>query len=145
MSSPRLGAVGRHALSRLGRKDRDLEVTVVGDREIRRLNKRYLGVEKSTDVLAFNLGVPGPSRLLGEVVISADTAARQAAQLGIAVSLEMDLLLVHGLLHLVGYDDRDPAEARRMHRRAREILAQTRRRPLPERLWTGLLTAGSRR
>ncbi len=125
----------------LGRADRDLDVAIVGDREIQRLNARYLGTRRSTDVLAFDLSSPGPSKLLGEVVISADTAARQAAALGVAVALELDLLLVHGLLHLTGYDDHDPAGARRMHERAREILSGQRRRPLPSRLWTGLLPA----
>ena len=114
-------------------------MAIVDDREIQRLNARYLGTRRSTDVLAFDLSTPGPSRLLGEVVISADTAVRQAAALGVAVALELDLLLVHGLLHLVGYDDHDPAGARRMHERARRILSRQRRRPLPSRLWTGLL------
>jgi probable rRNA maturation factor len=127
------------ALSNLGRKERDLHVTVVGDRQIRRLHGRYLGVRRATDVLAFNLEGPGPSRLLGEVVISADTAARQAARLGLTLALEMDLLLVHGVLHLVGYDDHDPREARLMHEREYQILSRSRRRPPPARLFTGLL------
>jgi len=167
VSASRLGAVARSALSSLGRRDRDLHVTVVGDREIRRLHERYLGRRRATDVLAFNLelvagtrasprpvgvscpaaslalrasrSLDGPSRLLGEVIISADTAARQAARLGVAVALEIDLLLLHGLLHLVGYDDHDPGQARLMHEREREILARVRRRPPPARLWTGLI------
>ena len=79
------------------------------------------------------------SRLLGEVIISAETAARQAARLRIPVALEMDLLLVHGLLHLSGYDDHTPGAARIMHEREREILSHGRRRPLPSRMWAGLL------
>ena len=90
-------------------------------------------------MLAFDLTGPGPSPALGEVIISADTAARQAAALGVSVALELDLLLVHGLLHLAGYDDHTPTGARRMHERAREILSSRRRRPLPRRLWAGLL------
>ena len=109
---------------------------------MRGLNARHLGVRKPTDVLAFNLEGPGPSRLLGEVIISAETAARQAHRVGVPVALELDLLLVHGLLHLAGYDDGEPGEARLMHEREREILSQTRRRPLPARLWTGLLEQG---
>ncbi len=116
---------------------------MVDDGQISRLNRRYLGAERPTDVLAFNLDGPGPSRLLGEVIISADTAARQAARLGVAVALEMDLLLVHGLLHLVGYDDQDPVEARLMHELEREILSRGHRRALPSRLWTGLIEAGA--
>ena len=172
VSPSRLGAVARSALLSLQRTDRDLHVTVVGDREIQRLHERYLGVRSPTDVLAFNLelsagtrasprprsvgvsrpaaplalresrSLDGPSRLLGEVIMSADTAARQAARLGIALALEMDLLLVHGLLHLVGYDDRDPGAARLMHEREYQILSRARRRPPPARLFTGLIEQG---
>ena len=139
VSVSRLAAVGRSALASLGRSGRDLHVAVVDDREMRRLHGRYLGDRSATDVLAFNLEGPAPSPLLGEVVISAETAARQAARLGVAAALEMDLLLVHGVLHLSGYDDHDPREARRMHERARAILSRIGRRPPPERLWTGLI------
>ena len=139
VSGARLGRVASAALSSLGRKERDLHVTVVGDREIRRLHEHYLGVRRATDVLAFNLEGPGPSRLLGEVIISADTAERQAARLGVPPALEMDLLLVHGLLHLAGYDDHDAGKARLMHEREYRILSRLRRRPLPARLFTGLL------
>jgi probable rRNA maturation factor len=78
---------------------------------------------------------------MGEVVISAETAARQARRLGVPMALELDLLLVHGLLHLVGYDDSDRLEARLMHERERDLLSRGRRRALPSRLWRGLLPA----
>jgi ssRNA-specific RNase YbeY (16S rRNA maturation enzyme) len=58
----------------------------------------------------------------------------------VPLALELDLLLVHGILHLAGWDDHTPADARRMHERARQILSAP-RRPVPERLWTGLLPA----
>ena len=135
----RLRRLASRTLRLAGRAKRDVHLTVVDDREIRRLNARYLGERRPTDVLAFNLESPGPSSLLGEVIISAETAARQAAALRIPVVVEIDLLLVHGLLHLLGYDDKANAAARRMHGREREILSQGRRRPLPARLWTDLL------
>lgn len=134
----RLKRTVERALRALGRADRDVHVTVVDDPAIRRLNGRWRGSRKRTDVLAFDLAAPGPSRLLGEVVVSADTARRQAREVGVPVALELDLLVVHGLLHLAGYDDRDPAEARLMHERAREILAAE-HRSVPSRLWAGLL------
>jgi probable rRNA maturation factor len=118
-----------------------VHVTVVDDRRIRALNARYLGTRRATDVLAFELAVPGPGRLWGEVIVSAETAARQARRLGVPLAAEMDLLVVHGLLHLAGYDDHDPRHARRMHERAREILDGGAARALPARLWTGLLEA----
>ncbi len=138
---PRLRSLARRTLSALGRGDREVHVTVVDDRRIRGLNSRYLGKRTPTDVLAFDLESPGPARLLGEVVISAESAARQSRRLGVPLALELDLLLVHGLLHLVGYDDHDRLEARLMHERERDLLSRGRRRPVPARLWDGLLRA----
>ncbi|HEX6078966.1 MAG TPA: rRNA maturation RNase YbeY [Methylomirabilota bacterium] len=139
VSPRRLGAVARRALAALGRADREIHVTVVDDRRIRALNARYLGHRRATDVLAFDLA--GPGRLWGEVIVSAETAARQARQVGVPLAAELDLLVVHGLLHLAGYDDHEPRRARRMHRRARQILAGRGRRAVPPRLWAGLLEA----
>jgi probable rRNA maturation factor len=133
--SARISRLAERALAALGRQESEVHFAVVGDARIRRLNARFRGVKRRTDVLAFPL--EGPGQLLGEVVISAETCRRQSRRLGIPFSCELDLLVVHGLLHLVGYDDRDPLEARMMHRREREILGQL-RPGLPERLWTGL-------
>jgi probable rRNA maturation factor len=140
LSLPRLRALAARALAALDRADRDVHVCVVDDREIGRLHGRYLGRRRATDVIAFNLEATG-SPLLGEVVISAETAARQARQVGVPVAAELDLLLVHGILHLAGWDDHSPREARRMHERARRILSDGARQPVPERLWRGLLAA----
>jgi len=140
LSTPRLRATAQAALDALGRGDRELHVSVVGDRAIRRLNGRYLRSHTTTDVLAFDLDAPGPTRLLGEVIVSADTASRQAKRVGVSVALELDLLVVHGVLHLAGWDDDEPREARLMHERERAILAGARRQA-PARLWSGLLEA----
>jgi len=135
----RLARAARAALAAVGRAGGDVEVLVVGDDEIRRLNAAWRGVRRRTDVLAFPLCIPNaPSPLVGQVVISADAARRQARRLRVPLPLELDLLVTHGVLHLVGYDDRDPREARLMHARERQILASDRRR-VPARLWTGLL------
>jgi len=143
VSAARLRGVAVRALTALGRRGVDVHVTLVDDPTIRRLNARHLGVRRPTDVLAFNLEGPGPSALLGEVIVSVDTARRQARRLRVSLALEMDLLVVHGLLHLAGYDDADPAGARVMHEREREILSgrgrSRRASAVPERLWTGLL------
>ena len=140
VSLPRLRALGQRALAALGRGDREIHVSIVDDRSIRRLHARYLGSRRATDVIAFNLEGPASTPLLGEVVISAETAARQSRRVGVPVALEIDLLLVHGLLHLAGWDDQSPGEARLMHERARVILSAGARRPVPERLWEGLLS-----
>ena len=132
---PRLARAGARALAAVGRPGGTIEVAVVADDEIRRMNERYRGVGRRTDVLAFPLEARDASgQLVGQIVISADTARRQARRLGVPLALELDLLVTHGTLHLVGYDDRDPVEADLMHRRERDILKEA-----PDRLWLGLL------
>jgi probable rRNA maturation factor len=132
----RLARAAQRALDALGRPDSDVDVTIVDDLEIRSLNATHRGIRRRTDVLAFPLELPGAaSGLLGQVVISADTATRQAKKIGVSVTLELELLTTHGVLHLAGYDDRDPVEADLMHRRERALLGGA----APEKLWRGLL------
>ena len=131
----RLTRAAARALTAVGRAGARVDVAVVDDAEMRRLNARYRRVRRRTDVLAFPLEAPdSPDQLLGQIVVSADTARRQARRLAIPLALELDLLVTHGTLHLVGYDDRDPVEADIMHHREREIMADA-----PARLWRGLL------
>ena len=138
---PGLRAAGRvaraaeRALAALGRPGGEVEVLLVDDAEIRRLNGAWRGVPRRTDVLAFPLETPGPAALVGQVVISIDTAARQAQRVGVPLVAELELLVTHGVLHLVGYDDRDPVEARLMHEREREVLGAR----APAAFWKGLL------
>lgn len=135
----RLGRTADRALAALGRPGADVEILVVDDGEIRGLNAAWRGVDRPTDVLAFPLEVaPGAGGLVGQIVISAETARRQARAVGVPTTAELDLLVTHGVLHLVGWDDRDPVEARLMHARARQILSRRGGR-LPGRLWQGLL------
>jgi probable rRNA maturation factor len=135
VSRARVARAVDRALAAVGRPAGVVEVLVVDDPEIRRLNEAWRGVRRRTDVLAFPLESPdAASPLVGTIVISADAAARQARRLGVPPALEVDLLATHGTLHLIGYDDRDPVEADLMHRRERTIL-----RDAPARLWKGLL------
>lgn len=106
----------------------ELSVALVHDDEMHRLNRDYRGKDRTTDVLAFALregegtSVQEPG-LLGDVVISVPTAARQAEERGHALDRELAELLAHGILHLLGYDhERSPAEARRMFRKQRRVL-----------------------
>jgi len=98
---------------------------------MRGLNAAYRGKDKPTDVLSFELDErPDPSGppLLGDVVISVDTAARQAAARGVPLDAEVRLLLVHGILHLLGYDhERSASEARRMFALQRALLGRLER------------------
>lgn len=105
----------------------ELSIALVGDAEMHALNRDWRGRDRPTDVLAFALregedaGVQPD--VLGDVVISLDTAARQAAARGHALADEVRTLLAHGILHLLGYDhERSPAEARRMFARQRALL-----------------------
>jgi rRNA maturation RNase YbeY len=117
----RLGRSGRRLLAALGRGDAELSVLLVSDRVIRRLNRAWRGKDRPTDVLSFAQlegAGPSPAPLLGDVVISVPTAKRQARARGETLAAEGERLLIHGLLHLLGYDhERSAAEARRMQRR----------------------------
>ena len=135
----RLARAADRALRALGRVGGIVEIAVVDDAEIRRLNRAFRGVGRRTDVLAFPVEVAeAAGGLVGQIVVSADTARRQARRLGVPPGLELCLLVTHGVLHLTGYDDRDPVEAELMHCREREILSSAEPR-LPNRLWNGLL------
>lgn len=111
----------------------ELAVSLVSDAEIHQLNRDYRGKDRPTDVLAFAMRegkrVPGDEALLGDVVISLETASRQAHSRGVSDADEVRTLLIHGLLHLLGYDHEcSPAEARRMRameRRLGGVLADT--------------------
>lgn len=135
VAAPRLARAVDRALAALGRSGGSVEVAVVDDAEIRRLNAHHRGIARRTDVLAFPLeAADAPGQLVGQIVVCADAARRQARRVQVPLALELDLLVTHGTLHLVGYDDRDPVEADLMHRRERDILHAA-----PARLWKGLL------
>lgn len=103
----------------------ELSVALVGDDEMRALNRDYRHMDRPTDVLAFPMDASLASgTLLGDVVISLDTALRQAAERGFEPADEVRTLLVHGILHLLGYDhERSPSEARRMFRKQKALVA----------------------
>jgi len=104
-------------------------VVIVGDDEIQALNRDYLGRDKTTNVISFAMqegeGTGVQPALLGDVVICADTAARDAAEAGIPFEGELYFLLLHGILHLLGYDHErgTDEEAQRMEARERELFA----------------------
>jgi len=116
----------RAAARRDQRADYEVSLRLVDDAAIHGLNRAYRHKNKPTDVLAFAQREgdgPSPDGLRGDVVISVDTARRQAVAHGHSLAAEGDRLLVHGLLHLVGYDhERSPVEARRMQRKERALL-----------------------
>ena len=123
------------ALTACDRGDAELSVTLVDDARIAELHERYLGIPGPTDVLSFPLedDFEGPT-ILGEVVVSVDTAAREAQERGLTLERELLLYVIHGTLHLLGYDDRNPDDRARMEARQEELLeAFLSLRPRPER------------
>jgi probable rRNA maturation factor len=118
-------------LAELGREDAELSVLLTDDRRIRQLNAEHRDKDKATDVLAFPQleGIGGPPnhvtglpQLLGDVVISLDTAERQANSRKRELRAEVRFLLAHGMLHLVGYDHATPSEKREMDRATRQLV-----------------------
>jgi probable rRNA maturation factor len=121
-----IAADARRLLRALGEECAELTVTFIDDAEMHRLNREYRGKDRPTDVLAFAMreGVraAGDAAVLGDVVLSLDTAARQARQRRVSTAEEVRTLLIHGVLHLLGYDhERSAAEARRMKVMERQL------------------------
>ena len=113
------------ALRRHDKTAARISVALVDDAVMTRLNRAYLGRDSTTDVLAFDLSEdPGDgARVEGELVLSVDTAAREAADRGHGVEAELALYAAHGVLHLLGYKDGQEDMAARMHEMEDEILS----------------------
>lgn len=90
----------RKILTGEGRKGR-INLVLVTDREIRELNRKFRRLDRATDVLSFNMNEDG---ILGEIAISTETAARNARRYRVGLKREMKRLVVHGVLHILGYD-----------------------------------------
>ncbi len=141
-------ATARRLLGAIGERGSELSLSLVNDDTIRSLNRSYRGRDAATDVLSFPLescdpepvilgpstplginsieggGTPEPAvpeRLLGDVVISVETAKRQAAAYDAPLQLELYRLLIHGLLHLKGHDHMAVSERRVMQREERRL------------------------
>src|SRR5579884_2145931 len=102
--------------------DYELSLAFVDNPTIHTLNKRYLDHDEPTDVLSFPLSEPGAKRLAGELVVGAEVAQAQAGERGHDVQQELALYVIHGLLHLCGYDDKDDESAAVMRARERHYL-----------------------
>ena len=120
----RVRVVARRALAAEGCK-KTVSIALVDDARIRDLNRRFLGHDWATDVIAFPLD-DAADDLLGEVVVSTETAIREAARRNSEAMDEVLLYVVHGILHLLGYDDHAAADRRAMRRREAEVITGTR-------------------
>jgi probable rRNA maturation factor len=122
--------LAQDVLARIDRSNSAATITFLRDARMRELNREYRNVDKPTDVLAFayheHMGDNEPDHapdFLGDVVIAVETAARYASEQGISFETEINWLVIHGLLHLAGYDhETDNGEMRRLERRLRKEL-----------------------
>jgi probable rRNA maturation factor len=125
----RLKSVARVLLREVDEADSALSLSLVGDGRIQELNREHRGKDKPTDVLSFPLYEAGEEshaeteRLLGDVVISLDTARRQAAEYDAPLQNEVYRLLIHGLLHVMGHDHEEPDERTVMEAEERRLAA----------------------
>lgn len=117
-------------LERIGRADAELTIIFIRDAAMQQLNRDYRGKDKPTDVLSFAYhesddGFAESDTHLGDVVISVETAARYAAEFGLTFDREIEHLIIHGTLHLAGYDhETDHGEMNRLERKLRKELLQ---------------------
>jgi probable rRNA maturation factor len=131
LAAAKLKAQLTKLLEKLNLPDAELSVLFIGDRAMRTLNRQYRGKDRTTDVLSFSLregrfGGVQPN-MLGDIVISVPVAWQQAVDAGLTMQQELERLLVHGLLHLVGYDhERGAADARSMRMKERSLLRRLR-------------------
>ena len=114
-------------LNALGSPEGELSILVVDDSEIKTLNKKYLNRSSPTNVIAFPMKEGEFSdinpQLLGDVVISIETTEREAMQSGISTQERFAQLLVHGILHLFGFDhEKSEQDARKMDKKSNELL-----------------------
>ncbi len=112
--------LAKDVLSQLGEANATLSIYIVDDDQIRRLNYHYRNIDRPTDVLAFSMRegqvLKGTEGILGDVVISAQTVLRRAQGCAKKVTWQLRLYLVHGILHLVGYDDKTRAQRSQINR-----------------------------
>lgn len=115
----RITYVAQNVLRYLNKDKEDLSIAFVNDKKIARLNAKYRKQNKPTDVLAFGMH---KGNLLGDVVISTDAAKRQAPLYNSTIDKEITLYLIHGILHLAGYNDDDKNSRKKMEEKQQAIL-----------------------
>jgi probable rRNA maturation factor len=120
---PPLESALRSVLEGEGIRQADISLAIVDDPTIHQINKQFLEHDEPTDVISFLLEQDG-DRLDGDILISADTAAHSADEYSWNLADELLLYTIHGMLHLVGYDDLVPAKKRQMRQKERHYLAK---------------------
>jgi probable rRNA maturation factor len=119
----RMREIVRSVLAAEDVADYEISLAFVDNPTIHRLNKRFLDHDEPTDVLSFPLSEAKAKKLSGELVVGVEVAKEQAEERGHDVGVELALYIIHGLLHLCGYDDKNEKAARQMRQRERHHLA----------------------
>jgi probable rRNA maturation factor len=119
-----LSGLARRVLEGEGIAAGSISIALVDDATIQGVNRRHLAHDWPTDVISFRFSEAGDPDLTGEIVVSAERAAAVARQFGVDAEAELALYMVHGLLHLCGYDDLATSDLDAMRRREGEILAR---------------------
>jgi len=127
-----VASLGRAVLDRIGRPEATFAITFIREGRMRELNRSFRGIDAPTDVLSFAYHEDARDdepqsepQHLGDLVISAETAARYARELALAFAREIDHLVIHGALHLAGYDhETDNGEMNRLEKRLRRELLE---------------------
>ncbi len=101
----------------------EISVAVVGDKRMADFAQQYAHKRYRTDVFSFNLSEPGDSQWLGQIIVNSQLAREKAAKFKVEPGTELALYIVHGLLHLLGYDDHSVADANVMHRQTQKYLS----------------------
>jgi probable rRNA maturation factor len=126
ISSALFERLGAWLLAEMDCSDSEVSLVLIDDAEMRPLNALWRNIDQPTDVLAFaqSDSFSAQSHVLGDVLISVETATRQAAERGHSLERELTVLFVHGVLHLLGYDHIEDDEAEEMEALERTLLAK---------------------
>ena len=124
LNVPALKEIVRVVLAGESIKEAKISLAFVDNPTIHDINKRFLNHDEPTDVITFPLSDPKAKTLEGELVIGAEVALEQATERGHSVEVELALYVIHGLLHLCGYDDRSAEDSQRMREAERYHLSE---------------------
>jgi probable rRNA maturation factor len=130
MTEKRITALARMVLAGEKIKQAEISIAIVGDRRMADMAERYAKRRYRTDVFAFNLEEAGEESqgLVGQIIVNGSLAKEQ---FHVTAAAELGFYIVHGLLHLCGYDDHTPAESEAMHKRAGRYLARAKFKKIP--------------
>jgi probable rRNA maturation factor len=130
----KINKAARRTLTLLGLKNAELNLIFISSQKIRVLNRRYFGIDASTDVIAWPSGKFRPrttdnrgQTFIGDIAVSSDKAARNAREYGQTFKEELVLYVVHGILHLAGYEDTSRMKREKMRRKENETFQKVRR------------------